>query len=243
MRLARRALLGAALAPAGALAQGFTPAQRAEIVEILRDALRTDPSLLRDAQEAAAAAAERERDAAARAAITAQTDALFGDPLDPVLGNPRGMIAIAEFADPRCGYCKQLHPVRQELLRRHRDVRVVMKDLAILGPLSGPAARALLAAQRQDRYAALHDALFRLREEPVEGVLRREAERVGLEWPRLRREMDDPAIVRRLETNLRLAQALRIEGTPALVVGGTLIAGAVDLATLEQRVAEARARL
>ena len=45
----------------------------------------------------------------------------------------------------------------------------------------------------------------------------------------------------RIETNLRLAQALGIEGTPALVVGTTLVPGAVDLPALERLVAEARA--
>jgi len=242
MRLARRAWL-VALAPFAASAQGFSPSQRAEIVEILREALRADPSILREAQEAGGAAIEQERAGAVRAAIRAQAAALFDDPADPVLGDRRAPIGIVEFADPRCGFCKQLHPVRQELLRRHPDVRVVMKDLAILGPLSFPAARALLAAHRQGRYAALHDALFRLREEPVEAVLRREAERVGCDWTRLRREMDDPAIGRRLEMNLRLAQELRVEGTPALVIGETIQAGAADLTTLESLVAQVRARL
>ena len=52
--------------------------------------------------------------------------------------------------------------------------------------------------------------------------------------------MDDPAVQGRIEANLRLAQALRVEGTPAMVVGGALVPGAVDLASLERLVAEAR---
>jgi protein-disulfide isomerase len=52
--------------------------------------------------------------------------------------------------------------------------------------------------------------------------------------------MDDPAIQRRIDANNRLAQALQVQGTPAMVVGGTLVPGAVDLATLERLVAEAR---
>ena len=71
-------------------------------------------------------------------------------------------------------------------------------------------------------------------------MLKREAERLGLDWARLRRDMDDPAVGRRLEANTRLAGALRIEGTPALIIGDTLVPGAVDLATLERLVAEAR---
>jgi protein-disulfide isomerase len=225
-----------------AAAQGFTPEQRQEVIGILREALQQDPSILRDALVALQDAETQNRQGATKAAIAANSDALFRNPADPVRGNPQGAVTIVEFFDVRCGYCKQLHPTVERLLQRHGDVRLVLKDLPILGPNSVLASRALLAAQRQGKYAGLHDALMALRGEPTEAVVQREAERAGLDWPRLRRDMDDPAIQRRIETNLRLAQALRIEGTPAIVIGETLIPGAVDLATLEQLVAEARMR-
>ncbi len=242
-----RALPAAALAVALATATGgsplagsFTEAQRAEILGILRDALRSDPSILREALEGLEAAERRDREGPGRAAIAAHAEALFRDPADPAIGNPRGAVTVVEFFDPRCGYCKRMRPVIAELLRRQADVRWVMKDLPILGPASVLASRALLAAQRQGKYAELHDALLKLREEPAEPVLRREAERAGLDWARLRRDMEDPSVQRRIEANTRLAQALGIQGTPAMVVGETLVPGAVDLAALERLVAEAR---
>jgi len=243
--------MGAALAVAiaaaspdagSAWAQGFTPEQRQEIIGILREALKTDPSILREALETLRDSQTRDRQEAQRNAIAAHAEALFRDPADPVRGNPEGRITLVEFFDARCGYCKQLHPTLTELMRWAPDLRVVLKDLPILGPNSVLASRALLAAQRQGKYAPLHDALLRLREEPTEPVLKREAERLGLDWARLRRDMDDPAIARRLEANIRLAQALSIEGTPALVIGDSLVPGAVDLATLERLVAEQRER-
>jgi len=230
---------GLAFSPA-AWAQGFTPAQRQEIVAVLRDALRQDPTILRDALMALEQAETRDRAGAQRAAIAENAAALFRTAEDPVKGNPQGAVTVVEFFDARCGYCKQLHPAVEQLLKRQRDVRLVLKDLPILGPNSLLASRALLAAQRQGKYAELHDALLKLKEEPTEPVLKREAEKLGLDWARLRREMDDPAIGRRLEANTKLAAALRIEGTPALIIGDTLVPGAVDLATLEKLVAEAR---
>jgi protein-disulfide isomerase len=228
-----------------AAAQGLSEAQRAEVVEILRRAMREDPSILRDAIAAMQEAEERERSQAGRAAITREADALLRDPADPTRGNPRGDVTIVEFFDARCGFCKQLHPALEALLRRDANVRVVMKDLPVLGPPSVVAARALLASHRQGRYAAFQDALLTLRGEPTEAVLQDVARRVGLDWARLRREMDDPAIARRIDVNMRLAQTLGIQGTPALVIAGpagaTLVPGAVDLAQLERMVAEARA--
>jgi len=243
----RRGLLafGLAALPGLALAQGFSPAQRAEIVEILRNALREDPSILREALGALDQAENASRLESRRAAIAQQAQALFRDAGDPVRGNARGDVTIVEFIDARCGYCKQLHPAMEALLQRDRNVRVVTKDLPILGPNSVLASRALLAAHRQGRYAALQDALMTLRGEPTEPVLRQMAERIGLDWARLRRDMDDPAISQRIEANVRLAQVIGVEGTPALVVAGAgapaFVPGAVDLPALERLVAEARA--
>jgi len=245
----RRMLLGAAMAAlpsaVSALAGALSEAQRAEVVELLRRSLVEDPSILREAMVAlqgadSAAAAQRQRDV-----ILAHADALFHDPADPVLGNPSGDVTIVEFFDARCGYCKQMHPAVTTLQSRDHGLRLILKDLPILGPNSVVASQALLAAQRQGRYAALHDGLMRLTTEPTEAVLRVQAEKVGADWARLRRDMEDPAIRRRLEANVALAQALGIEGTPALVVSSThaLIPGAVDLAALEGLMTSARAAL
>ncbi|MDB5371255.1 MAG: DsbA-like protein [Roseomonas sp.] len=251
-RLATLALLGLcaatpvlaqepAVAPAAGPAPGaLSPAQRQEVVEVLRQALRQDPSILREALAAVQAAQQQDRQTAQRDAIAARADALLRNPADPVKGNPQGDVTLVEFFDARCGYCKVLHPTMEQLLKSDRNIRVVLKDLPILGPNSVLASRALLAAQRQGKYLPLQDALMRLRGEPTEAVLKTEAERAGLDWARLRRDMDDPAIQQRLEGNLALAHDLSIEGTPALIIGGTLVPGAVDLATLQQLVAKAR---
>jgi protein-disulfide isomerase len=236
-------LVAFATAPgSSALAEGFTEAQRAEIVGVLREALRSDPSILREAMEGLEASERREREGLGRAAIAAHAEALFRDPADPAIGNQRGTVTVVEFFDARCPYCKRMRPVVEELLRRQQDVRWVMKDLPVLGPGSMLASRALLAAQKQGKYAELHDAVLKLREEPAEPVLRREAERIGLDWARLKRDMEDPSIQRRINANNQLAQALQIQGTPAMVVGETLVPGAADLATLERLIGEARTR-
>lgn len=243
-------MAGAALVLGGsmALAQGnearpaFSPEQREEIVSILREALKSDPSILRDAIGAMQEAQRMAQENARRAALAASRDALFNDARDPIKGNPQGDVTIVEFFDARCTYCKALYPSMQALLQRDRNIRVVMKDLPILGPNSVLASRALLAAQKQGKYEPLYDALLRLRTEPTEQVIQAEAQRAGLDWPRLRRDMEDPAIQARLQANIALAERLQIEGTPALVIGDTLVPGAVDLPELERLVGEARRR-
>ena len=63
---------------------------------------------------------------------------------------------------------------------------------------------------------------------------------LGLDWPRMQHDMDNPTIQVRLDRNVALARTLGIQGTPALVIGNDLIPGAVDLADLQKAVAEAR---
>lgn len=238
----RRLLLGgiAGLLAGPALAQGFTPEQRAEIIDIVRRALREDPSILREAFEAVQEAEERERSSTQRDAIIANRAAIFEDANDPVKGNPGGDVTLVEFFDLRCPYCRRLHTDMDAFLRRDRNVRVVLKDIPILGPASTIASRALFASQRQGKYVEYYNALMRVRGDLNEQALRTEAERVGLDWARIQREMDEPAIQARIDANLRLARALRIDGTPAIVVGETLVPGAVDQATLARMVTDQR---
>lgn len=238
----KRLLLALLLLPALARADGFTPQQRAEIVQILRQALREDPSILRDAVTALQEDDGARQQAAARAAIDASRQALVADPADPVAGNPSGDVTVVEFYDTRCPYCRAMLPVMAELLRSDAGIRLVFKDMPVLGPASVTEARALLSAQRQGGYARLQDALMHDRAQPSQDDLRQTAARLGLDGDRLLRDMGDPAIQARLDGNIHLAQALGVQGTPALVIGTRMIPGAVDLAELRQAVAAARAK-
>jgi protein-disulfide isomerase len=219
-----------------AMPGAFSPAQRAEIVTILRQALRSDPSILRDAVEALRDDETRRQQAATRSAM-----AEVVTPQDPVAGNPAGDVTVVEFFDPRCPYCRRMLPTMTQLLAAEPGVRLVLKDLPILGAASMLESRALLAAQRQGGYLALQAALMAAPPDATEDTLRLAAAQTGLDWPRLRRDMDDPAIAQRLAANVSLAQRLGIEGTPALVIGDKVIPGAVELAALREAVGQARA--
>jgi len=214
----------------------FTPAQRAEIVQILRDALRQNPSILRDAVKAL----QTDDGERQRAAITGMKDKLV-DAADPVGGNPRGDVTIVEFFDTRCPYCRKLEPAMAELLARDRGVRLVYKDLPILGPESVLGSKALLAAQKQGGYEKLREAIMAAPPQTTKATIQEAAQRAGLDWRRLEHDMDDPAIQSRIAANLQLARSIGIEGTPALVIAGDLIPGAVDLPELREAVRKARA--
>ncbi len=229
-------------APASASSPGaFTPAQRAEIVDIVRAAMKTDPGILRDAITALQAEEAGAQDAAARTAIGRAGPALVRNPGDPVAGNPSGDVTVVEFYDLRCPYCRRMVPVIADLLARDPKLRLVYKDFPILGPPSLLGARAVLAAQRQGGYQKLQQAIMSGSGQITEGSLQREAVRLGLDWPRLARDMAAPDIQARIDARLALARDLGVNGTPSFVVGSRLLPGAVPLEELQAAVAAARA--
>ena len=230
---------GTALIPIPTWADEFTSAQRAEIIAIIRDALKTDPSMLRDAVVALQADDTEREKTATRGAVLAAKDVLVTDN-DPIAGNPHGSVTIVEFFDVRCPYCRKLEPEMAEFLAADHDVRLVYKDLPILGPASVLGTKALLAARKQDAYIKLRDVLMRMPPDITRAAIEVEARKLGLDTVRLLHDMDDPSIQKQIDANLRLAQRLNIQGTPAMVVGNDLLAGAVDTAELKAAVTQAR---
>ena len=220
---------------------GFDRAQRAEIIEIVREAMKADPSILRDAIAALQADEARAQAATARKAIGEAGPALAREPGDPVAGNPDGDVTLVAFYDVRCPYCRSMLPVESSLLAQDPKLRVVFKDIPILGPPSVLGARAVLAAQRQGGYARMREAVMKGPQQVTEDTLHVAAEASGLDWPRLRQDMDSPELLARINVNLDLAHRLGVEGTPVYVIGTKLLPGAVGLRDLQSAVAEARA--
>jgi protein-disulfide isomerase len=211
-----------------------------QIERIVREYLMREPEVIYDALEElqrrqAVAAAARQR-----AAIAENQSELMDDPASPVGGNPKGDVTLVEFFDYRCAYCRRVVSSMQALLAEDRGLRVVFKELPVLGPDSVRAARAALASRRQDGYVPFHFALMTSDDLSLEGI-RAAAEAVGLDSDQLEADMNAPEVMTAIEANYALANELGIEGTPAFVIGDQLIPGAVDKARLEQLIDEARA--
>jgi protein-disulfide isomerase len=165
---------------------------------------------------------------------------IFSDPTTPVVGNPEGDVALVEFFDYNCPYCRQAAPHIQQAVKDDPNLKLVFKEWPILGPGSEFAAKAALASQVQGKYEAFHKALMGFSGRISESSTLTIAGDVGLDVEQLKRDMQDPAIADAIERNRGLANHLRITGTPTFVVGDEIIRGLVDLATLQRFIADAR---
>ena len=230
----------ALLLPGAVGAADFTPEQHKAIETIIHDYLTKNPDVLLDALQAAEDKIKGDaRDKAAQALSTHRRE-IFDDPETPFAGNPKGNVSLVEFFDYRCPYCKQVEPALEALLGEDRQLRLVYKELPVLGADSVTASRAALAAKKQGKYDALHRALMLLKGQINEAAVLKTAESVGLDVERLKRDMTSPEIARALKANTKLAEALDIRGTPGFVIGDDIVPGAIDLATLKQMIATAR---
>lgn len=156
-----------------------------------------------------------------------------------VLGNPDGKVTLVEFSDYGCGFCRQSVADVKALLAENPDARVVMREWPIFQGDSEAAARMALAAARQGKYAAFHDAMFAAGQ-PSPATIEAAAKAAGLDMAAAREFAASPAATFELQKNIDLARKLGFEGTPSWVAGEAVFSGAVGRGRLIEALEAAR---
>jgi len=206
----------------------------------VRDYLMNNPEVIIQAVQGLEARKKRADLTEVQDALKARADEIFRDPDSPVGGNAQGDVTLVEFFDYNCPYCRRMAPVLIDAESADPRLRIVFKEFPILGPNSEFAARAALAAQRQNRYVAFHHALMGVKGTVNEDSVLTAAADVGLDIERLKADMQEPTIQGAIDRNLALAAALRINGTPGFVIGDQILRGATELNVLQGMINQAR---
>ncbi len=229
--------VGLATAPAPA-----TTGDKAVLGKAIRDYLMANPEVLVEAMQELERKQDSQRDTVAQKAIQENRAGLMSDPDSPIVGNPNGDVTIVEFSDYQCPYCKRAHNTVKAVLAADSKVKLVFKDLPILGEPSRIAALAALAARAQNKHLALHDALMEFGGKLDRDRIMEIAASVGLDVAKLQKDMDDPKLKEIIDRNMALASALGVRGTPAFVIGNQFVPGAIDADTLKRMVSDARTK-
>jgi protein-disulfide isomerase len=239
-------VLAAGLVPNEAFAQveTLTPAQRQAIEAAVGDYLRNNPEIVIEAINILRQREQVSGAAQTRNVIAARGPELFNDSATPVAGNPDGDVTLVEFFDYRCGYCKRVYPTIKKLIEDDGNIRFVFKEFPILGPASVYAARAALASHGQGKYQEFHDALMAAKGGLTEDGVLRIADSVGLDRGKLLEEMsrNEAEYDRVFAKNRDLAQALKINGTPAFVAGDVVLRGAADYQSMKNVITQVRSK-
>lgn len=211
---------------------GIDGKQRAAIEGLVRSYILDHPEILPQAMERL-----QQRETAAQ--IAPMRGALETPFPGAVLGNPNGKITLVEFTDFACTYCRQSVKAIEGLIARNPDLRVVVRELPIIAPESGPASRMALAAAAQGKYSAYHRIMFE-GPRPSEESIAAAASAAGMDLAAARRFGAQSNVEDELKRNLDLARQLEVNGTPAWVIGDRLIHGAVPAAELQTAIDTAR---
>lgn len=153
---------------------------------------------------------------------------LLDYPLTPFVGPKDAKIAVVEFFDYNCGYCKQAANDLARLIEEEKgSVKFLFKELPILSDSSELAARYALAANRQGKYLEYHLALMNSSGGYTEASLEATARQVGLDVEKLKKDANSQDVRDALAKNMELARELGVRGTPFFVIGKKKVPGAI----------------
>lgn len=214
------ALLTAVASPALMAADSMTAEQKKTFEKVVHDYLVNNPEVLLEASQALQQKQQKDMQQQAQAAILENTGQLFTDKFT-MLGNPKGNVTLVEFFDYQCIHCKKMAPVIQGLIKKDPNLRVVLKEFPIFGESSDLASKAALAAALQGKYLAMHEALIGQEKRLNEQLINEAAKKVGLNMEKFKTDMASSAVTEALNANRKLAESLRLMGTPAFIVAST----------------------
>ncbi|WMS42544.1 DsbA family protein [Acuticoccus sp. MNP-M23] len=221
------------------------PLARADVEEIVRDYILTNPELLEEAYTILQQRRQAEQDAAVVTSLQTYRDALENSPHGAIMGNPDGDVTLVEFFDYNCGYCKRAMEDLERLIADDPNLRVVMKEFPVLGPPSVEAAAVsvLVNEMKPEAYPEFHDRLLSegTPANPANGELALSiAEEMGLPRDELAGKLRSEAVRSAMQESYDIAKALGLSGTPAYVIGNKVAHGAVGFDELKEHINTAR---
>jgi protein-disulfide isomerase len=236
---------GAALVWAVPLhAQTFSETQRGEIEGIVKAYLIAHPEVIQEVMteiEKRQAEAEVEKH---KEGVKQYSKVLFYSPRQVTLGNANGDVTMVEFFDYNCGFCRRALVDMLDLMKADPKLRVVLKEFPVLGPGSVEAAQVAVAVRMQDKdgkkYLEFHQKMLTSRGQADRARALAVAKEVGLDMGRLEKDMASDEAKETIDENLKMAEALGLNGTPSYVIGTDVVVGAVGLTALKEKVAAAR---
>ena len=244
LRSTAAALCLAVVAAAPARAQGFSDAQRGEIERIVKEYLVAHPEVLQEAMselEKRQSAAELEKQIAG---VRQHKEVLFNSSHHVTLGNPKGDVTMVEFFDYNCGFCKRALGDMLALIKNDPNLKVVLKEYPVLGPGSLEAAQVAVAARMQDKtgkkYLDFHQRLLGGHGPADKARALAAAKDAGFDMARLEKDLASDEVRETLRENMKVADAIGLNGTPSYIIGSDVVVGAQGFDVLKEKVDAAR---
>ncbi len=241
--LAAAGLLLAMMLPLPARATDFSPEQKETIRLLIKEYLIANPEIIQDAMNELEKRQTENEKAAQAKAVTELMPALSQSARATVIGNPKGDVTLVEFFDYNCGYCKSALNDLVKLVKEDSKLRVVIRDFPVLGPESVDAAVVAVAARQQfsgAKYLEFHQKLLETKGRIGKDRAMSVARDLGADLSKLSKDMELTETKTLLSETMTIADALRLQGTPAYVVGNEVVFGAVGYDALKSAIDNTR---
>lgn len=214
--------------------QPVNTADKAAIEQIVREYILTHPEILPEAMSNLEARESKKVVDANRSRIETPFAGAWEGAAD-------ADVTLVEFFDYACSYCRASRPDVDRLLSEDKKLKVVYRELPILGPQSLDAALASLAVAQQGNYGEFHRTLYKAGRITPQ-IIADAMEKARADAGRAREAEKSAAVKDEIATNIELQRLLQLTGTPSWVVGDTVLNGAVGYDELKKAIAAARAR-
>jgi protein-disulfide isomerase len=169
----------------------------------------------------------------------------------PEKGNPRATVALVEFSDYQCPFCKRQVDAVAPLIEKNYvatgKIRYVFMDypLDAIHPQALKAAEASHCAAEQKQFWKMHDRLFANQDKLKPDQLVAHAAALGLDKKRFSACLDSGKYAARIKASLAQGEKFGISGTPAIILGRNrngsieatrMIVGALPFEVIKQEV-------
>lgn len=217
----------------------ITPSHK-EFKELVRKVIIDDPKFFLEALQEAQSQEMQKMQNEVKEKIKNNLSEIQQSDFTPVFGQEKSAITIAYFFDYNCGYCKKANSILNKLLKQNPDIKIVYKELPILGSQSRKLAQAALAVYSLDKnkYQLFHDALMstaNITDNTIEQILKT----LGISILDFEQAKNNPKITQELDQINQLAAAVGVDGTPAFIINEDLLPG-IDEYILEKKIEQLR---
>ena len=212
---------------------------KADVEKIVHRYIVENPEVILEAMDHMKEKEQTNRMSQMRDKVKSHQAEIFSEADPLVAGNPKGNITMVEFFDYHCPYCKKVKKNVADLISQDGNIKLILKEFPILGPDSQMAAQAAVASAAQGKYWDFHLALMGA-DDLSEPSIMAIAKSVGIDLERLKADMKDAKVNKRLKATEDLARDIGIDATPTFFIGDEPFTGAQSLQELKEAVAAAR---
>lgn len=157
--------------------------------------------------------------------LTAEKAAELAKTAGPAFGPETAAVTIVEFSDFQCPYCSRAAETTKRIKEKYgNQVRFVFRQFPLsFHKQAHLAAEASLAAHAQGKFWEFHDKLFSDQKALERPGLEASAKAVGLNLATFKKALDSNEYGKAVEEDMKLGEAVNVNGTPTLFLNGKRI--------------------